>query len=479
MPRRAGSRSRITGRTRHGARQAVQGEAAAGRAWPSTRRASPRPRCSGSSRRSSCRTSIRRSLDARARRQGRAHCSTPTSRRAARWRAGCKSALEEALAGLPIPKVMSYAGPGHYYNNEKFVRPAHRLLAMHGDHVVPVAALGLARGTSHAGPPLPLAERHQDRNGRRLRADAGSRGEGHPVVRRAPREHRRAARRRGRRRDADHARRAARRGHRAGRVAGRLRRHVRRRVPRGAAGVPDPHDAAEPALLRAGRRRRQARQPVPAGEQPRDAGPARDRRRQRARAARAARRREVLLRPGPEAAPRRPRRPAPQRRPSQQARHAGGARRPRSASLAARISPLVGADAKLADRAALLAKADLLTDMVGEFPELQGIMGRYYAEHDGEPPLVAAAIEQHYWPKAAGAALPESPVAQAVALADKLETHRRHVRHRAGPDRRQGPVRAAARGARRHPHPDRARPVRRRSPRSSTSRSRRSMRCRP
>ena len=91
-------------------------------------------------------------------------------------------------------------------------------------------------------------------------------------------------------------------------------------------------------------------------------------------------------------------------------------------ALAARIAPLVGADAAPAERAAALAKADLVTDMVGEFPELQGIMGRYYAEHDGEPPLVAAAIEQHYWPKAAGAALPESPVAQAVALADKLET---------------------------------------------------------
>ena len=56
----------------------------------------------------------------------------------------------------------------------------------------------------------------------------------------------------------------------------------------------------------------------------------------------------------------------------------------------------------LADRAAMLAKADLLTDMVGEFPELQGVMGRYYAEHDGEPPTVAAAIEQHYWPRFAG-----------------------------------------------------------------------------
>ena len=59
--------------------------------------------------------------------------------------------------------------------------------------------------------------------------------------------------------------------------------------------------------------------------------------------------------------------------------------------------------------------------MVGEFPELQGLMGRYYAGHDGESPAVAAAIEQHYWPRFAGDALPDGPVAQAVALADKLE----------------------------------------------------------
>ncbi|MBW4047985.1 MAG: glycine--tRNA ligase subunit beta [Proteobacteria bacterium] len=76
----------------------------------------------------------------------------------------------------------------------------------------------------------------------------------------------------------------------------------------------------------------------------------------------------------------------------------------------------------LADRAAFLAKADLLTDMVGEFPELQGIMGRYYALHDNEPPLVAQAIEDHYKPRFAGDDLPRSDVGLCVALADKLET---------------------------------------------------------
>jgi len=75
-----------------------------------------------------------------------------------------------------------------------------------------------------------------------------------------------------------------------------------------------------------------------------------------------------------------------------------------------------------ADRAALLAKADLLTDMVGEFPELQGIMGRYYALHDQEDVLVAEAIEDHYKPRFSGDELPRSNVGVCVALADKLET---------------------------------------------------------
>jgi glycyl-tRNA synthetase beta chain len=90
--------------------------------------------------------------------------------------------------------------------------------------------------------------------------------------------------------------------------------------------------------------------------------------------------------------------------------------------LARQIANLIGADAAQAERGAHLAKADLLTDMVGEFPELQGTMGRYYAMHDGEPQTVADAIEQHYWPKGAGGELPKNPVAIAVMLADKLET---------------------------------------------------------
>ncbi|CAG0981259.1 partial glycyl-tRNA synthetase beta chain, partial [Rhodocyclaceae bacterium] len=77
---------------------------------------------------------------------------------------------------------------------------------------------------------------------------------------------------------------------------------------------------------------------------------------------------------------------------------------------------------RMADRAALLAKADLLTDMVGEFPELQGIMGRYYALNDKEPADIADAIEDHYKPRFAGDSLPRGRVGTVVALADKLET---------------------------------------------------------
>jgi glycyl-tRNA synthetase beta chain len=78
--------------------------------------------------------------------------------------------------------------------------------------------------------------------------------------------------------------------------------------------------------------------------------------------------------------------------------------------------------ADLADEAATLAKADLLTDMVGEFPELQGIMGAYYARHDGHREAIAEAIEDHYKPRFAGDALPRGEVGIVVALADKLET---------------------------------------------------------
>src|SRR5690606_30896792 len=86
------------------------------------------------------------------------------------------------------------------------------------------------------------------------------------------------------------------------------------------------------------------------------------------------------------------------------------------------IAGVLGKDIALASRAAWLSKADLLTDMVGEFPELQGIMGAYYARHDGEQEEVAQAIFEHYQPRFAGDDLPATWTGAVVALADKLET---------------------------------------------------------
>ncbi len=99
-----------------------------------------------------------------------------------------------------------------------------------------------------------------------------------------------------------------------------------------------------------------------------------------------------------------------------------GERVERIARLAEEIAPLVGADPAFARRAAVLAKADLQTEVVGEFPELQGAMGRKYAALQGEHPSVAAAIEEHYKPQGPSDSIPTDPVAIAVALADKLDT---------------------------------------------------------
>jgi glycyl-tRNA synthetase beta chain len=101
-----------------------------------------------------------------------------------------------------------------------------------------------------------------------------------------------------------------------------------------------------------------------------------------------------------------------------------GERVTRVQAIARAIGEQIGGEslALQADQAALLAKADLLTDMVGEFPELQGIMGRYYAQHDGLSDDIAFAIEDHYKPRFAGDELPRNDVGVCVALADKLET---------------------------------------------------------
>src|SRR6185369_14585670 len=94
----------------------------------------------------------------------------------------------------------------------------------------------------------------------------------------------------------------------------------------------------------------------------------------------------------------------------------------RVVALAGKLAPLVGADVAKTERAAQLCKADLLTDVVGEFPELQGLMGRYYAEAQDEDEAVAHACEDHYKPKGPDDLVPSDPVSIAVALADKIDT---------------------------------------------------------
>ncbi|UVL03998.1 glycine--tRNA ligase subunit beta [Pseudomonas sp. B21-047] len=94
----------------------------------------------------------------------------------------------------------------------------------------------------------------------------------------------------------------------------------------------------------------------------------------------------------------------------------------RVSKLAAFIAPLIGGDAQRAGRAGLLSKCDLATEMVGEFPEMQGVAGYYYALNDGEPQDVAMALNEQYMPRGAGAELPQTLTGAAVAIADKLDT---------------------------------------------------------
>ncbi len=334
-------------------------------------------------------------------------------------RSALQTALDTAIAKLPIPKVMSYASAGQYYNNEKFVRPAHRLLALHGADVVPVAALGLAAGRKTSG--------HRFLGRRDLEiATAGAyeealRAEGKVVASFAERRAQIVAALRA----ADAA---------TVIMPDALVDEVTALVewPAVYAGTFDASfltvpeecliltmqqnqkyfalasldgrltnrflvvanvDTADPAAIVEGNERVLRARLA-------DARFFFDQDRKTRLEARVGKLRGIVY------------------------HHKLGTQAQRVERLrfvATRIAPMLGADAALVDRAALLAKTDLVTDMVGEFPELQGVMGRYYAQHDGEPATVADAIAQHYWPRFAGDALPEGGVAEAVALADKLE----------------------------------------------------------
>ena len=334
---------------------------------------------------------------------------------------GLQDALDDTIARLPIPKVMSYAGASGYYNDVKFVRPAHRLLALHDGAVVDVVALGLTADRLTAG--HRLVARSDLAIATAAAYEETLRAEGKVIASFAER--------------------------RAAIVAGLSRASVSATVvmpdalldevtalvewPVVYQGTFDPAFLAVPQeCLILTMQQNQKYFALEDGEgkllprfllvsnvetaDPRAIVEGNERV-LRARLAdarfffdqdRKARLETRVQKLG-----------------SVVYHNKLGSqldRMTRLVQLAEALAGMIGADKALATRAARLAKADLTTDMVGEFPELQGLMGRYYAEHDGEPSDVAEAIEQHYWPRFAGDALPETSVAQAVALADKLET---------------------------------------------------------
>jgi glycyl-tRNA synthetase beta chain len=339
--------------------------------------------------------------------------------------AGLQKALDEAIARLPIPKVMSYQ-LADGWTSVNFVRPAHGLVALHGDTVVPVTALGLDAGRSTRGHRFEAARpvielRNADSYAVQLRDDgaviAGF------AERRADieRQLQAAADQEGLQPVRDDAL--------LDEVTALVERPnvlVCRFEPEFLAVPPEcliltmkANQKYFPLLDAQGRLSN--RFLVVSNIRPADAS-------------RVVEGNERVVRP----------RLADakfffdqDRRKTLESRVAGldkvvyharlgkmGERVERVRAIARAIGDRLGgpALAAQADRAAVLAKADLLTDMVGEFPELQGTMGGYYARHDGEPEAIALAIEDHYRPRFAGDELPRGDVGLVVALADKLET---------------------------------------------------------
>ena len=334
-------------------------------------------------------------------------------------------ALDEALGSaverLPIPKMMTYARAGGYYNDVRFVRPAHRLLALHGADVVPVGVLGLQAGRTTGGHRFLARDDLSIANAEAYAPTLEAEGKVMPSF-----ETRREA-------IATSLREAA--GAEATVLmpdslldevtalvewpvvyAGSFDRAFlevpqecliltmqqnqkyfaladgRGRLLPSFLLVANVRTADPAAIIQGNERVLRARLA--------DAKFFFDQDRRTPLAARVERLRSVVY----------------HNRLGTQAERVDRLR-----FIASRIAAAVGADPQAANHAAMLAKADLVTDMVGEFPELQGTMGRYYAQHDGEPPAIADAIAEHYWPRFAGDELPQRPVAVAVALADKLE----------------------------------------------------------
>jgi glycyl-tRNA synthetase beta chain len=334
---------------------------------------------------------------------------------------GLQEALDQAIESLPIPKVMSYASDGGYYNNVKFVRPAHRLVALHDADVVPVTALGLQGGRTTDGHRF-LGRRAIDIASAEAYAPTLE-AEGKVIPSFSARRDKIAAELRAQ----------------AGRdvtivMSDALLDEVTALVewPVIYSATFDPEFLAVPQeclILTMQQNQKYFALADAAGAltnrflivsnmETRD--PAAivhgNERVLRARLADA----KFFF----DQDRKRPLEKRVDKLSGIVYHNKLGTLRERVERLrfiARNIAPRIGADPAQADRAALLAKADLVTDMVGEFPELQGTMGRYYAQSDGEVAAVADAIAQHYWPRFAGDALPQGPVAQSVALADKLE----------------------------------------------------------
>jgi glycyl-tRNA synthetase beta chain len=331
-----------------------------------------------------------------------------------------QSALDDAIEKLPIAKVMSYANAGAYYNNQKFVRPAHGLVALHGDNVVDVHALGLAAGRTTAG--------HRFLSRPDLNIGAADAYE--PTLEGQGRITPDFAKRRALivaalERASEHAQVI---------MPDALLDEVTALVewPAVYAGTFDRAflDVPQECLILTMQQNQKyfaladetgalKHRFLLVSNLPTEDPSAIVHGNERVLRARLADakffydqdRRQRLETRLPKLA-------------SVVYQNKLGSqldRVERMRAIAAAIAPALGADAALADRAALLAKADLVSDMVGEFPELQGTMGRYYALNDGDPAAVADAIAQHYWPRFAGDSLPQAPVATAVALADKIE----------------------------------------------------------
>ncbi len=395
---------------------------------------------------------LRRAMDGKA--EALFHDSTV---RGASLAEGLQKALAEAIAKLPIPKLMSYqleSGcelPG--WTSVSFVRPAHGLVALHGDQVVSVSALGLVAG--------------RETHGHRFEAAVD------PVVLRDANSY------------------AVQLSEEGAVIAGfeARRSEIARQLAEAALRVggavqPIPDEALldevtalveRPKVLVCEFEREFLEVPqecliltmkanqkyfpcsMPrAGSRTASWWSATSVPRTRARWSAATNawcdrgwRMPSSSSTGPQEVARFARRFAGQGGLSQQARHPGRTGRARDAHRAcAGRAAAAGRRRRCrtlpqATQAAQLAKADLVTDMVGEFPELQGTMGRYYALHDGLEPSVAEAIEDHYKPRFAGDGLPRSQVGIVGGTGRQARDPGRHVRHRQSADRRPRSLRAA------------------------------------